>query len=253
MGEDMEQLLDILKQSVLFKGLTEDVLRDEIVPHGHLRDLYKKEVWLGFGDLCHEFGIVLKGRIRIQHRIQKDSSSIMDILEEGDLLGVDLVCTHSRISPYCAAVTQNSQVFLMPFDLLLSPGRLSDSTRLQLLQNMLYYLADQNIRKEHRLSILFHRGLRDRIMTFMMMQKRKFHSDTFTIPFNRDEMASYLCATRSCLSHELSLMAQEGIISFERNTFTLLHTGQTESIDTAVPQDLSEVHENVLCNQPCDG
>ena len=36
-------------------------------------------------------------------------------------------------------------------------------------------------------------------------------------------MASYMCVNRTSLSHELSLMEQEGIISFDKNTFTLLN------------------------------
>ena len=60
-------------------------------------------------------------------------------------------------------------------------------------------------------------------MTFLTMQASKRKSDTFSVPFTRDEMASYLCVNRTCLSHELSLMEQEGILTFRRNTFTLLN------------------------------
>ena len=54
------------------------------------------------------------------------------------------------------------------------------------------------------------------------MQAEKRRTATFSIPFTRDELASFLCVNRSCLSHELSRMARDGILTFERNTFTLL-------------------------------
>ena len=104
----------------------------------------------------------------------------------------------------------------------MEPGVLPEETRLSVLRKMLSFIADENMRKEYRLAILFQKGLRDRIMTFLTMQANKHRTDTFSVPFTRDEMASYLCVNRSCLSHELSLMEQEGIIKFRRNTFTLL-------------------------------
>jgi len=59
-------------------------------------------------------------------------------------------------------------------------------------------------------------------MTYLTMQANKRHTKTFSIPFTREEMASYLCVNRARLSHELSLMEQEGIIEFKRNKFTLV-------------------------------
>lgn len=83
-------------------------------------------------------------------------------------------------------------------------------------------ISDENMRKEYRLAILFQKGIRDRIMTFLTMQANKRHTNTFSVPFSREEMASYLCVNRTCLSHELSLLEREGIIKFHRNVFTLL-------------------------------
>ena len=106
--------------------------------------------------------------------------------------------------------------------IVLFPGTLPEEIRQKLLQRLLTFVADENIRKEYRLAILFQKGLRDRIMTFLTMQASKRKTNTFTVPFTRDEMASYLCVNRTCLSHEVSLMEQEGILTFKRNTFTLL-------------------------------
>ena len=40
-------------------------------------------------------------------------------------------------------------------------------------------------------------------------------------PFSREELAAFLCVNRSALSHELSVMQQEGLITFRKNIFTL--------------------------------
>ena len=48
-------------------------------------------------------------------------------------------------------------------------------------------------------------------------------SEKKSIPFTREELASFLCVNRSALSHEIALMKQEGIIQCRKNSFTLLH------------------------------
>ena len=42
-----------------------------------------------------------------------------------------------------------------------------------------------------------------------------------TIPFNREEMADYLCVERSALSHELARMQRDGLIEYRKNRFVL--------------------------------
>lgn len=47
-------------------------------------------------------------------------------------------------------------------------------------------------------------------------------SSSFTIPFNRQQLADYLNVDRSALSNELSKMQRDGLIQVERNRFVLL-------------------------------
>lgn len=219
----MDQLVHVLKKTVLFSDLSEAIIENEILPHGRLQDIIKGHYLIHFQEKCDFFGIVINGKINLLHIYGNGNYGIMDILEERDLFGVDLVCTKSRISPYYAVAALHTQVLSFSADLILKPGLLREDIRTGILNRMLAYVADENMRKEYRLAILFQKGLRDRIMTFLIMQANKRHTNTFTVPFTRDEMASYLCVNRTCLSHELSLMEQEGIIKFSRNTFTLLN------------------------------
>lgn len=218
----MDQLVRILKKSAIFSELTEDVIKNEILPHGRHREIIKGNHLIYFQEACDTFGVILSGKVSLLHVYENGNYAIMGILEKADLLGADLACTRSRISPYYAVAVQETKVLSFPVDMVLASGMISEETRLKLMQRLLTFVADENMRKEYRLAILFQKGLRDRIMTFLTMQASKRKTNTFTVPFTRDEMASYLCVNRSCLSHELSLMEQEGILTFKRNTFTLL-------------------------------
>ena len=218
----MEQLIQILKQVSLFSDLSEQVIKNEILPLSRTREIIKGNQLIGFQEKCGVFGIILSGKISILHIYGDGDYAIMGILEPLDLFGADLAFTRSQISPYYAVATQQTKVLTFPADMVLISGFLSEPTRQCLQRKMLAFLADENMRKEYRLAVLFQKGIRDRIMTFLTMQANKRHTTTFTVPFTRDEMASYLCVNRSCLSRELGKMEQEGIIQFSKNTFTIL-------------------------------
>ena len=89
------------------------------------------------------------------------------------------------------------------------------------MHRLLNLVSQENMKKEHRLAILYQKGLRDRIMEYLTMQAEKQGSGCITIPFSREELASFLCVNRTALSHELSKMRAEGIIEFRKNRFTL--------------------------------
>ena len=77
------------------------------------------------------------------------------------------------------------------------------------------------MKKEYRLAILSQNGLRERITTYLTMQASRRQKTAFTIPYSREELAAFLCVNRSALSHELSRMQSEGLITFRKNYFCL--------------------------------
>ena len=82
-------------------------------------------------------------------------------------------------------------------------------------------LRASNERISRRVRVLSGRSLRERVTLYLQEERRLADADTFTIPFDRQELADLLCADRSSLSRELGQMRREGLISFEKNRFTL--------------------------------
>lgn len=217
----MDLSVQALKNSPLFCDLPEKTIQEEILPHGMLLSFPSGKHIINYLEPIDFFGIVISGKISIMHIYANGNFTIVDMLEKGDYIGLDLACTRSRISSYYAVSETPSQILCFPASLISRSGQLSHDTYLIIISKLLSYLSSENMRKEYRLAILFQKGVRDRIMTFLTMQANKYQSNTFTLPFSRNELASYLCINRTNLSHELSLLAQEGIIEFNRNTFTL--------------------------------
>ena len=218
----MEKLLRTLQKNLLFRQLPVSVLREEILPRGQVQQLSRGQPLIAPQQKVDRLAIVLSGRVHIQHLFPNGTYSLLSVLEPSEVLGADLVCTQSRIAPYHAAAAEPTVLFLLPADLFLRPGTLDEPERLQVLEELLHLVANENMKKTYRLAILSQKGLRERILTFLTMQAGKRRTNTFSIAFSREDLASFLCVNRSALSHELSRMQQEGLIVFHKNQFTLL-------------------------------
>ena len=217
----MTSFAALLQQAELFSDLSPDIIQREILPHGHFHEYQKGQFLIESQQKVEKFGIILSGRVHILHIFADGTQSLMSDVTTGEIVGADLVCTRSQISPYHAMSAAATQVFYLPILILTQPGFLSETVRLTCLGRMLTLISNENMKKEYRLAILSQKGLRERITTYLTMQANRRRKQTFTVSFSREEMASFLCVNRSALSHELSLMEQEGLITFRKNVFTL--------------------------------
>lgn len=217
----MSQLAEFLKEAVLFYGLSEEAIEKELLPYGQVTEFEKETYLLRPTERLDHFGILLEGRLYTMHIFSDGNYSIIDHVEAGEMFGSDLIYTRTRIAPYHVVAASDVRMIQFPAALLTDLTLLPKNTRYQLKENLLKMISQDNMRREYRLAILAQKGLRERVMTYLSMQATKRHKNTFTIPFSREDLASYLCVNRSALSHELSLMQQEGLISFHKNTFSL--------------------------------
>ena len=217
----MASLALILQKTELFADLSPETIQREIIPHGHFQEYQKGQFLIAPQQKVEKFGILLSGKVHILHIFADGTQSLMSDVTTGEIMGADLVCTRSQISPYHAMAAATTQVFYLPILILTRPGILSETVRLSCLGHMLTLISHENMKKEYRLAILSQKGLRERITTYLTMQANRLRKRTFAVSFSREEMASFLCVNRSALSHELSLMEQEGLITFRKNVFTL--------------------------------
>lgn len=218
----MEKDMEILMKCSLLEGLSPEGVEKALLCRGIRRAVPKGHFLIQYQEMADYFGVILSGSVQTMHIFSDGSVSIMDVLRTGEVYGADLVCTKSRISPYYAVAAEDTELLLFPSAILLGEGLIPEDVRREMRDRLLVLLAQSNMKKEYRLAILSRKGLRERITTYLSMQAAKRHVSTFRIPFNREELASYLCVNRSALSHELSVMKKEGLLNFRKNEFTLL-------------------------------
>lgn len=217
----MSEMSAILKQSELFGVLSEDEICAHLIPLGNIQHIHKKQQIIIPQQHMDTFSIVLSGKFHVMHYFPDGSSSLLSVLTAGDALGAELIYHHDRLSPYYTVAVSAAKILSFPVEMLTVSGFIDEKICGRIREQLLMLLSRWNVQKQYRLAILSQKGLRERIMMYLSMLSSQQQSTTLEIMLNREEMAAILCVNRSCLSHELSLMERDGLISFQKNQFTL--------------------------------
>lgn len=90
----------------------------------------------------------------------------------------------------------------------------------RLIKNLLQISAQKNLTLSRRMLHTSSKFIRGRLLSYFSQERLRHGSLQFTIPFNRQQLADYLGVDRSALSNELSKMRRDGILIYEKNTFT---------------------------------
>ena len=91
----------------------------------------------------------------------------------------------------------------------------------RLIRNLLTLVSRKNFQLNRKLEHMSKRTTREKLLSYLSMESKKANASTFTIPFNRQQLADYLSVDRSAMSNELCKLRDAGILEFNKNTFTI--------------------------------
>ena len=215
---NIDRIIEICSQSIIFKNMDKEILKRFLLSSSYRVVFIKKgELIIREEEYVDYMGLVLDGELNIC----KYSPNGNEILLEKVAVHEVVISTPTKRSFRTVYATKPSFILKIDFDLEKDID-LSDKDKLIIYRNIINCIGNTNAKQCHKIEIVSQKSIRDKIMTYLLIQKNNKQSNSFNISFDRDQLANYLCVNRSVLSHELSLMQQEGIIKFKKNHFEIL-------------------------------
>jgi len=218
-------MIRILEKSPLFHGLTEEETgRAVLLMEGSRKSYGKGELVHLPGTPMRKFGLLLKGTVQACIDDLDGNRMIMTEVVPGASFGDSLCFLKICDSAVYIYAPEEAEVLWLTPDALFRGGE--DPFHRELERRFTAMLARRTLSMNQRIQILSKLTLRDKLCTFFTERSRDAGSLSFSIPFNREDMAAYMGTNRSALSRELGKMKKEGLIDFSGNRFTLLKKGQ---------------------------
>lgn len=219
----MEEVSHILRNCRLFQGLTDSEISTVLSCISARRQTYEKqEILFHTGDTVHQAGIVLEGELHIFREDFWGNQMILSNCQPGDLFGEVFACLPEASADVSVCAVQPSEILYLDMQHLLTACPSACVSHSRLIRNFITVLARKNRILNQKIHHLTQRSIRSKLLSYLSEQRALLGKNTFSIPYNRQQLADYLSVDRSALSAELSRLQKEGILTFYKNTFTLI-------------------------------
>ena len=219
----MKKYIPILKRTKLFSGVGEDDIASLLSCLGARKKEYKKDEYiLREGEHISDIFILVEGKIHIQKDDYWGNRSILSVISVGEMFGEGYAAPESGALLNDVVAVEDSSVIFFDVKRILTTCSSACRFHNMIVQNMFFAISDKNRKLVQKLGHMSGRTTRAKLISYLSEEAKRQGSSAFTVPFNRQQLADYLCVDRSAMSNELCKMRDEGMIKFEKSRFELL-------------------------------
>ena len=219
----MKQYLQIFRACPFFTGMTdEEILAILKCVDARMYTAEKDSFIFRAGDSTEDMGLVLSGSVMM---IQEDLWGHRNILGKclpGEFFGEPYAATPGSVLNLSVIASERSQILLLNIRKMLTTCPTACDHHNKLTRNMIAVLAAKVLAFNEKITHMSRRTTRDKLLSYLSAESVRFGRTSFDIPFDRQQLADYLCVERAAMSVELSKLQKEGILRTSRKHFEFL-------------------------------
>lgn len=166
--------------------------------------------------------IVLTGHAQIISIEYNGNEILVEELTKNSVFGSRISATNSE--NYEIIAKQDTEVVVIDYDSLLNPTNLKHNFFNIFLKNLFDIIATKLKEKNERIRVLEKKQIREKLLEYFDIQRKKSFSNYFYLPFSLKDLADYLAVNRSAMFRELKHLKEEGFIEIHNRKITLLFT-----------------------------
>lgn len=218
----MEKFLPVLKKSQLFSGVNENDIASMLgCLNAEIRQYKKGEYVFNQGEHIDKICLLADGSLHVQRDDYWGNRSIISRICIGEMFGEAYLAPESGAVINDLIATDDSTVIFFDAKRVITTCSNACRFHAMVAQNLFFAISEKNRSLVQKLSHMSQRSTREKLISYLSEQANKSHSNSFSIPFNRQQLADFLSVDRSAMSNDLCKMRDEGLLTFDKNFFTL--------------------------------
>ena len=218
----MKKYLPILRNSPFFKGLTDQEILSILHCVNAITVFKERDSYIfRAGDATEVMGLVVSGGVLI---IQEDLWGHRNILSKchaGDFFGEPYAASPGAILNISVVADEDCEIIFLNVQRLLVSCPTACEHHQKLIRNLVSVLANKILMFNDKITHVGKRTTRDKLLSYLSAESTRHSSLSFDIPFDRQQLADYLCIDRAAMSTEISRLQKEGLLKTNRNHFEL--------------------------------
>lgn len=218
----MEQYMFILRNSPLFQGMTEEEILSVLhCVNASILHRKKDEYIFRVGDSTESMGLVLRGAMLSLQEDLWGHRNIMHRIGVGEYFAEPFAATPGSVLNVSVVAAEDSEIMLLNMGRLLRTCPNACAYHNRLVQNMVSVMARRVMNLNEKITHMAKRSTREKLLSYLSAESLRQGKFSFTIPYDRQQLADYLCVERAAMSVELSKLQKEGYLKTNRNHFEL--------------------------------
>lgn len=215
--------MSVLEKCSLFEGISEDQLTAILgCLEAQTKTYPKGDFVFRAGTKLTKVGVVLEGNVQLIQEDYWGNRSLLEQIAPGGIFGEAFACTDHAILPLSVIAADDVTILLIDYRRIISVCTSACEFHLRVIKNMVTSMAQKNIVLTRKIEHTSKRTINEKILSYLSGQALRNGSPSFTIPFNRQELADYLAVDRASLSRSLGQMRDEGILRVKGRRFELI-------------------------------
>lgn len=218
--------ISALTENMLFRGMSEDEIRDALTLLEAKEKAYEKgETILHAGAKTSFMGIVLHGSVTVESNDMWGNRTILSHVGKGQFFAETYALLQNE--PLLVDVTTNEDCRVLFLRIRAIEGSKREWTG-KLMSNLLTISAHKNLHLSGRSFHTSPKSIRGRVMSYLNSVSIQTGKREFDIPFDRQQLADYLNVERTALSKEFGKMQKDGYFTVRKNHFVILKTSMED-------------------------
>lgn len=219
----MKNYISVLKNNPLFRGISPTEIEALLgCMQAVIKRYSKGEYVFRQGDKMEQLTILLEGRLHVQSDDYWGNRTILNVIHPGEMFGEAYVMQSDTMFLNDAVAMESCTVVFFDLRKMTSVCSAACSFHHMLIHNLFLAISAKNRRLVQKLEHISKRSTREKLLSYLSEQSKLHNSSSFTIPFNRQQLADFLSVDRSAMSNELCKLRDEGMLEFNKNSFKLL-------------------------------
>ena len=220
----MEQYLFILRNSPFFQGMTEEEILSVLHCVSAVVQRKKKDEYiLRVGDSTESMGLVLRGSVLVLQEDLWGHRNIIHRIGPGEYFAEPFAATAGSVLNVSVVADEDSEIMLLNMERFLRTCPHACAHHGRMVRNLVSVMARRVLDLNEKLTHMAKRSTREKLLSYLSAESMRQGKLSFTIPYDRQQLADYLSVERAAMSVELSKLQKEGLLKTNRNHFELFH------------------------------
>ena len=219
----MTKYISTLKRTQLFAGVGDDEISAMLnCLQAQLLTFQKGEYVFREGEHVDKITLLVEGKLLIQKDDFWGNRSIVHAIQVGEMFGESYIAPESGALLNDVIAEENSAVLFFDIHKILTVCPSACKFHAMVIQNLFFAISEKNRKLVQKIGHISKRSTRAKLLSYLSEEAKRQNNSSFSIPFNRQQLADFLSVDRSAMSNELCKMRNEGLLEFDKNKFTLL-------------------------------